>query len=1386
MIRIRRARLPLVLLPAIFAVLAIVVPSFLLAASDSTGSSPAPASPDWVLFSSSPGAFVSSASYVNYNPDGPIFSNQQPAAAASDVYQAISVSYSDPDGVVGHGYANAPQMWYDGYETTKCSAVGMHWTATGMWWDHNTVTQWNPVGCSALAAEFLPMTDGSHTVRVKATDRLGNSNTMEWTFTMDHTQPAVTPSSLCGTIAPSATPTISFSYSDASGIDTSSAVMKLDGVQVTAAAGAAEAVYTPGQALADGVHTATFEIKDSAGNKGSATCGFTVDTQPPQVTSLTPADGSVVNTASPLISAAWSDAGAGADQYTAHLTLDGSDVTAGASVAQYGLTYQTGNLAQGSHTISLYVKDRTGKQSLTRSSTFTYSDDTQAPVIDSLTPADGALVQIANPLIQATWHDPDSAGVDQYSAHLTLDGSDVSVEAAAGQYGLSYQAGGLSLGSHTISLYVKDRVGHQSLTRSSTFTYSDDTQAPVVDSIIPAGGATVNTTDPLIQAAWHDIGSSGIDQSSARLTLDGADVTAGAIATAGGLSYQASGLGLGVHTVSVYVKDNVGHQSNTLASTFTYSVFNPDGPTFSDPHPAVSTNDPFDSISVSYSDPDGVASHGTANRPQMWFDGYEVTKCYAVGVRWSPSGISWDHTVVTQWGSGCSTLEAVQMPMTDGDHTVRVIATDGKGNKNMKEWTFSIDHTPPAVTPSPLCGTIVENAMPEIRFAYQDQYGVNTSSAMMKIDGVQAAISPGAAETVYTPAPLSEGPHTAVFEVNDNAGNKGSATCSFTVDTQPPSIDSLTPADGGFVNTPDPVISAAWSDYGAGADQYTARLELDGSDVTAGAALGEYGLTYAAGGLALGDHTVSVSVRDKTGKQSATRSSTFTYMIDNEPPVIDSLAPASGTHVENNSPLISAAWSDYGSGIDPGSARLLLDGKDVTAGATTDGNGLTYQAGGLAQGSHTISLYVKDRVGQQSATVSSTFFYSMTYYMPWYDSRPENGMKGNWILVINQEDTPAPVDIFLGNEKVGSWTIAPGDRITPQFPGKMSGPVKVVSTGGNELLVSQRVLFKDSFNEVMAVRDSDLDSDYRFTWYDSKRENGMNGNWILIGNADSSSAAVDVYVGSTCRGTWNLAPGAIVTPQFPELMDGPVRVKSRGGQKLIVSQRVIFKNAFSEVMGTGAGALDKEYYFTWYDSKPENSMRGNWVLVGNESNSAAADVYIDIGGQRMGNYSIPPGGRITPTFPSTMGGPVHVGCSSCGSGQNITASQRVLYQDSFEEVQGTSPRDMSDNAVFTWYDLTPPLMKGDWILVGNQSAASDVYVQVAIGPGGAPMKMAGGGDTFVARAGGGSTTPYFPGTMGGPVKVSCTSCRSGEKLIISQRVIYQDSFNEVVGRPARK
>lgn len=51
---------------------------------------------------------------------------------------------------------------------------------------------------------------------------------------------------------------------------------------------------------------------------------------------------------------------------------------------------------------------------------------------------------------------------------------------------------------------------------------------------------------------------------------------------------------------------------------------------------------------------------------------------------------------------------------------------------------------------------------------------------------------------------------------------------------------------------------------------------------------------------------------------------------------------------------------------------------------------------------------------------------------------------------------------------------------------------------------------------------------------------------------------------------------------------------------------------------------------------------------------------------------------VTPTYPELMDGPVRVICTDCAPGQNILVSQRILFKDAFEEVQGTPPAGLSD------------------------------------------------------------------------------------------------------------
>lgn len=79
----------------------------------------------------------------------------------------------------------------------------------------------------------------------------------------------------------------------------------------------------------------------------------------------------------------------------------------------------------------------------------------------------------------------------------------------------------------------------------------------------------------------------------------------------------------------------------------------------------------------------------------------------------------------------------------------------------------------------------------------------------------------------------------------------------------------------------------------------------------------------------------------------------------------------------------------------------------------------------------------------------------------------------------------------------------------------------------------------------------------------------MAGNWILIANQGVGDATVDVYLGASTTPveTYHIAEGDRVTPQFPEEIDGPVRVTSRGNQPLMVSQRVLYKNSFNELLG---------------------------------------------------------------------------------------------------------------------------------------------------------------------------------------------------------------------------
>ena len=109
-----------------------------------------------------------------------------------------------------------------------------------------------------------------------------------------------------------------------------------------------------------------------------------------------------------------------------------------------------------------------------------------------------------------------------------------------------------------------------------------------------------------------------------------------------------------------------------------------------------------------------------------------------------------------------------------------------------------------------------------------------------------------------------------------------------------------------------------------------------------------------------------VGNRDRDGDRLAVRGR------DERSPQITDLMPANGEHVgDRGRTQVGARLSDEGSGIDPASVRLRLNGRDVTADTRVSPDEAQFR-GDLDPGRYTAELSVRDRAGN-STTKTWTF-----------------------------------------------------------------------------------------------------------------------------------------------------------------------------------------------------------------------------------------------------------------------------------------------------------------------------------------------------------------------------------------------------------------------------
>ncbi len=354
---------------------------------------------------------------------------------------------------------------------------------------------------------------------------------------------------------------------------------------------------------ADGVYTVTVTPVNSGDRLGiPARHQFTLDTQEPEVTSVTPVDLtqplSYISQQIIQIAAQVEDVGPAGlnidEQQLQLLDAGGSVVPAIQSddgESQIFLTLSHPLTADGSndgvYTVSLELIDEAGNLNLL-SHQLVY--DTQAPTLVSTDPTDGDLRSDDITIITTNLRDPGNSGIDFATSALTLldpTGTSINgVQSNDGNRKLALQINGLIAdGTYTIRVDAIDRAGNGLNTPFEThFTYSSG--MPVVVSTVPKATPVEEafTNEPLRQVEVELQSSDGdVNRSTiALLAPDGMTVPGQQVRQGKMLIYRllrelaTDGSDDGTYTIVVVPVNSAGRQGAPEQFTFVYDTVAPE------------------------------------------------------------------------------------------------------------------------------------------------------------------------------------------------------------------------------------------------------------------------------------------------------------------------------------------------------------------------------------------------------------------------------------------------------------------------------------------------------------------------------------------------------------------------------------------------------------------------------------------------------------------------------------------------------------------------------------------------------------------------------------------------------------------------------------------
>jgi hypothetical protein len=259
------------------------------------------------------------------------------------------------------------------------------------------------------------------------------------------------------------------------------------------------------------------------------------------------------------------------------------------------------------------------------------------------------------------------------------------------------------------------------------------------------------------------------------------------------------------------------------------------------------------------------------------------------------------------------------------------------------------------------------------------------------------------ADLCVNPSQLSDGSHALRVEVRDAAGEVATSPLPVRVDTHSPEAVGIAP--DGSTEERRPQVAFRVDAGPSGLAELSATL--DGAPMQVS---GDSAQIVPAADLAFGEHMVVWHAADVAGN---VRDGFWSFrIVDRRPPELSAFAPADGWQGEWRRPRIGLTLADAGTGVDPTSLRVLLDGIDVAGAGTLADGAFDYQPpADLGYGLHRLRVLVADRAGNAAAPAEWTFTVVDRTPPVLSDPRPDDGASG--------PDRTPPVSVAVRDDGIG-------------------------------------------------------------------------------------------------------------------------------------------------------------------------------------------------------------------------------------------------------------------------------------------------------------------------------------------------------------------------------